>query len=77
MTLDEYNSAVKAILEEQQQIAQETARLGMSGQAHVMNPEFMQLMTRQGALIQQVARLNTDALLGITAQAASAVRPQG
>jgi hypothetical protein len=66
MTLDEYNQAVKAILDEQQQIAQETGRLCMSGQAHVMNPEFVQLLTRQGTLIQQLARLNTDAMVGIT-----------
>jgi hypothetical protein len=66
MTLDEYNQAVKAILDEQQQIAQETGRLCMSGQAHVMNSEFVQLLTRQGTLIQQLARLNTDAMVGIT-----------
>lgn len=78
MTLDEYNNAVKAILEEQQQIAQETARLCMAGQAHVMNQEFMQLLTRQGALIQQSARLNTEAMLGITGgQAPASSRRSG
>ena len=65
MTLDEYNQAVKAILDEQQQIAQETGRLCMSGQAHVMNSEFVQLLTRQGTLIQQLARLNTDAMTAV------------
>jgi hypothetical protein len=74
MTLDDYNNAVKAILDEQQQIAQETARLCMAGQAHVMNSEFMQLLTRQGALIQEIARLNTEAMLGITGGQSSGAR---
>jgi hypothetical protein len=65
MTFDEYNVAVKAILAEQQEIAQETGKLCMSGNAHVMNPEFVKLLSRQGALIQQLAKLNADAMLGI------------
>jgi hypothetical protein len=65
MTLDEYNAAVKVLLAEQQAIAQETAKLCMSGSAHVMNPEFVQLLSRQGALIQHTAKLNAEAMLGI------------
>jgi len=65
MNLDEYNLAVKAILAEQQQISQETVKLCMSGSAHVMNPDFVKLLSRQGTLIQQLAQLNAEAILGI------------
>jgi|SwirhirootsSR3_FD_contig_31_18137944_length_306_multi_3_in_0_out_0_1 hypothetical protein len=65
MTLDQYNDAVKAILAEQQEIAQETGKLCMSGNAHVMNPEFVKILSRQGALVQQIAKLNTEAMMGI------------
>jgi hypothetical protein len=65
MTFDEYNVAVKAILAEQQEMAQETGKLCMSGSAHVMNPEFVKLLSRQGALLQHLAKLNADAMLGI------------
>ena len=65
MTLDEYNEAVKQILAEQQNIAQLTAQLAMSGQASPSNPQFGQLMTKQWALVQQMAKLNTDLMLGI------------
>ena len=65
MTLDEYNEATKRILAEQQNIAQTTARLAMSGQANPTNPEFAQLMTSQWALMQQMAKLNTELMLGI------------
>jgi hypothetical protein len=67
MTLDEYNEAVKKILAEQQNIAQSTAQLAMSGQANPTNPQFTQLMTQQWALVQQMAKLNTDLMLGIMA----------
>ena len=65
MTLDEYTEAVKQILAEQQTIAQSTAQLAMSGQANPANPEFVQIMTKQWGLIQQMAKLNTDLMLGI------------
>ena len=65
MTLDEYNEAVKQILTEQQNIAQLTAQLAMSGQASPANPQFVQIMTKQWGLVQQMAKLNTDLMLGI------------
>jgi len=65
MTLDEYNLAVKAILVEQQEVAQEAAKLCMSGSAHVMNPEFVKLLSRQGALMQRLAQFNVEVMLGI------------
>lgn len=67
MTLDEYNEAVKAILTEQQKIAQSTAQLAMSGQANPTNPEFTRIMTSQWSLMQQMAKLNADLMLGIMA----------
>jgi hypothetical protein len=65
MTLDEYNEAIKAILTEQQKIAQSTAQLAMSGQANPTSPEFTRIMTSQWALMQQMAKLNTDLMLGV------------
>jgi hypothetical protein len=65
MTLDEYNEAVQQILAEQQNIAQSTAQLAMSGQASPANPQFVQIMTKQWALVQQMAQLNADLMLGI------------
>ena len=65
MTLDQYNEAIKGILAEQQKIAQSTAQLAMSGQANPTNPEFSRLMTSQWALVQQMAKLNTDLMLGV------------
>jgi hypothetical protein len=65
MTLDEYNEAIKAILTEQQKIAQSTAQLAMSGKANPTSPEFTQLLTSQWALVQQMAKLNTDLMLGV------------
>lgn len=65
MTLDEYNAAVKKILAEQQEIAQQTGKLAMSGQAGPTSPEFSQIMSKQWALMQQMAKLNTDLMLGI------------
>jgi hypothetical protein len=65
MTLDQYNEAIQKILAEQQKIAQSTAQLALSGQASPTNPQFAQLMTSQWALIQQLAKLNTDMMLGI------------
>lgn len=67
MTLEEYNDAVKKILAEQQSIAQSTAQLAMSGQANPTNPQFTQIMTQQWSLVQQMAKLNTDLMLGIMA----------
>ncbi len=65
MTLDEYNAAVKQIMAEQQGIAQLAAQLAMSGQANPTNPQFTQIMTKQWGLIQQMAKLNTDLMMGI------------
>ena len=65
MTLDQYNEAIKKILAEQQKIAQSTAQLAMSGQATPTNPQFTQIMTSQWGLMQQMAKLNTDLMLGI------------
>ncbi|MBI2771129.1 MAG: hypothetical protein HYX47_16010 [Burkholderiales bacterium] len=65
MTMDEYNNAVKQILAEQQAIGQATAQMAMTGKANPTNPEFSQLMTKQWGLVQQMAKLNTDAMLGI------------
>ncbi len=67
MTLDEYTEAVKQIMAEQQSMAQQTAQLAMSGQANPTNPQFAQIMTKQWALIQQMAKLNTDLMLGVMA----------
>lgn len=65
MTLDEYNESVKKILAEQQEIAQATGKLAMSGQANPASTEFAQIMTRQWAVVQKMAKLNTDLMLGI------------
>ena len=65
MTLEQYNEAVKQILAEQQKIAQSTAQLAMSGQANPTNPEFTKIMSSQWSLVQQMAKLNTDLMMGI------------
>jgi F0F1-type ATP synthase delta subunit len=65
MTLEQYNEAIKQIVSEQQKIAQSTAQLALSGQANPTNPQFAQLMTSQWALVQQIAKLNTDLMMGI------------
>ena len=65
MTLDEYNNVVKQLMADQQSIAQSTAQLAMSGKANPTSPEFTQIMTKQWALIQQMAKLNTDLMMGV------------
>jgi hypothetical protein len=65
MTLNEYNEAVKKLMAEQQSMAQATVQLATSGKATPTSPEFAQLMTKQWALIQQMAKLNTDLMLGV------------
>jgi hypothetical protein len=65
MTLEQYNDAIKQILAEQQKIAQTTATLAMSGKATPTSPEFSQVMMSQWALVQQMAKLNTDLMLGV------------
>ena len=65
MTLEEYNAAVKQIVAEQQNIGQMTAQLAMTGQANPTSPQFGQIMAKQWALVQQMAKLNTDLMLGI------------
>jgi uncharacterized protein involved in exopolysaccharide biosynthesis len=67
MTLDEYNSTMQQIMGEQQKIVQATAQLAMSGQASPTHPQFTQLMTQQWALVQQIAKLNTELMMGIVA----------
>jgi hypothetical protein len=57
--------AWEKILAEQQDIAQLTGQLAMSGQANPANPQFSQVMTRQWAEVQKMAKLNTDLMLGI------------
>ena len=52
MTLEEYNTSVRNILAEQQDVAQETARLALSGMANPANPQFAELMTNQWSLVQ-------------------------
>ena len=68
MTLDQYNEAVKKIFAEQQEIAQSTAKLAVASAANPTNPEFAQIMTRQWELVQKMAKLNTDMMLGIGKQ---------
>lgn len=65
MTLDEYNASVKQILGEQQEIAQMTGKIAMSGQANPANPQFAEIMTKQWTVVQKMAKLNTDLMLGI------------
>lgn len=67
MTLEQYNEAIKQIVAEQQKIAQSTAQLAMSGQANPANPQFAQLVTSQWSLMQQIAKLNTELMMGIMA----------
>ena len=40
-------------------------KLAMSGQAGPTSPEFSKIMTKQWALMQQMAKLNTDLMVGI------------
>ena len=65
MTLDQYNAAVQKLMAEQQALAQSTAKLAMSGQATPIRPEFTQIMGQQWALMQQMAKLNTDLMMGV------------
>ena len=65
MTLDEYNTAVKQIMAEQQSIAQTTAQIAMSGKANPGTAQFTEIMTKQWGLVQQMAKLNTDLMMGI------------
>ena len=67
MTLEQYNDAIKEIVAEQQKIAQSTAQLAMAGQATPANPQFVQLMTSQWGLVQQIAKLNTELMMGVMA----------
>lgn len=67
MTLDQYNEAIKKIIGEQQKIARSTAQLAMTGQANPTNPQFTQLLSSQWELMQQIAKLNTELVMGIMA----------
>ncbi|MRD49019.1 hypothetical protein [Caenimonas koreensis] len=65
MTLDEYNTAVQKLMADQQALAQTTAKLAMSGQANPGSPEFSGILTKQWALIQAMAKLNTELMMGV------------
>ncbi|CAN7588443.1 hypothetical protein LJR084_004425 [Variovorax sp. LjRoot84] len=65
MTLDEYTEAAKKIYAEQQDLAQSMSRLALSARAVPTNPEFLALMTKQWGLVQQMASLNTELMVGI------------
>ncbi|TFY97402.1 hypothetical protein [Ramlibacter rhizophilus] len=65
MTLDEYNDAVKQIMADQQAIAQATTQLAMSGGAMPGSQQFTELMGKQWALMQRLAKLNTDLMMGV------------
>ncbi|KWT98222.1 MULTISPECIES: hypothetical protein [unclassified Variovorax] len=67
MTLDEYTEAAKRIYAEQQDLAQSMSQLALSARAVPTNPEFLALMTKQWGLVQQVASLNTQLMMGIVA----------
>ncbi|KWT98109.1 MULTISPECIES: hypothetical protein [unclassified Variovorax] len=67
MTLDEYSEAAKKIYAEQQDIAQAMSQLALSAKAMPPNPEFLELMTRQWGLVQQIASLNTQLAMGVMA----------
>ncbi|HEY0824477.1 MAG TPA: hypothetical protein VGD76_11870 [Ramlibacter sp.] len=67
MTLDQYNEAIQKIVAEQQKIAQATAQLALSGQANPANPQFAELLSSQWSLMQQIAKLNTELMMGIMA----------
>ena len=67
MTLNEYNEAAKNIYTEQQGITQELSKLALSARALPTDPEFLSLMSRQWGLVQQLASLNTQLMLGIMA----------
>ncbi|MDR6539737.1 hypothetical protein [Variovorax soli] len=65
MTLDEYTEAAKKIYAEQQNLVQSMSQLALSARAVPANPEFLALMTKQWGLVQQLASLNTELMLGI------------
>ena len=67
MTLNEYTEAAKNIFAEQQSITQELSKLALSARAVPTDPEFLSLMSRQWGLVQQMASLNTQLMLGIMA----------
>ncbi|SEB24400.1 hypothetical protein [Variovorax sp. YR216] len=65
MTLNEYTEAANAIYMEQQNITQELSKLALSARALPTDPEFLSLMSRQWELVQRLASLNTQLMLGI------------
>lgn len=65
MTLNEYTEAAKAVYMEQQNITQELSKLALSARALPTDPEFLSLMSRQWELVQRLASLNTQLMLGI------------
>lgn len=65
MTLDEYAEAGKKIFAEQQHLTQSMSQLALSARATPANPEFLALMSKQWGLVQQMASLNTELMLGI------------
>jgi hypothetical protein len=67
MTLDEYNTSVKQILEEQQKIAQSTAQLANVGSGQPHQPAVRTAHVEPVGLMQQIAKLNTELMMGIMA----------
>ena len=65
MTLNEYTENVAKIVAQQQGIAQETAKLALSGMANPTSPQFAELMKKQWSLVQDLAKLNADLMFGI------------
>lgn len=65
MTLNEYTDAANAIYMEQQNITQELSKLALAARALPTDPEFLSLMSRQWELIQRLASLNTQLMLGM------------
>lgn len=65
MTLNEYTERVAKNVAKQQGIAQETAKLALSGMAIPTSPQFAELMAKQWSLIQELAKMNADLMFGI------------
>lgn len=65
MTLNEYTEAANAIYMEQQNITRELSKLALSARALPTEPEFLSLMSKQWELVQRLATLNTQLMLGI------------
>ncbi|WP_143684556.1 hypothetical protein [Variovorax sp. KK3] len=58
---------MKRIFAEQQDIAQAMSQLALSGRAVPTDAQFLALMTKQWGLVQQIAALSTQLMIGIIA----------